>query len=178
MNLWWRLLYTMIFSRFRSPCGVMEVCRTPFRCWPTDLDALFHMNNGKYLSIMDIARTDFVIRSGLLKKLNQYGYYPVVEGQTIRYRKSLSPFDPFVIDTKVLGWDERAIFLSQKFIRTEEVIAEAIVKARFLKRPQGFVSPQEINALVGWTEASPALDEAIHSWNQNLQIKRGHEIGI
>lgn len=34
------------------------------RTWPGDLDINFHMNNGRYLTLMDLGRFNLTIRSG------------------------------------------------------------------------------------------------------------------
>jgi len=46
-----------------------EVGRLTFRVLPTDLDVLGHMNNGVYLSIMDLGRMDLLQRSGVWSRL-------------------------------------------------------------------------------------------------------------
>ena len=119
MNLFFRLLWTLLAARFRSPVSLMGPCTTPFRCLPTDLDVLRHMNNGVYLSLMDLARVDLINRAGLAKKITAQNWYPVVVAETIRFRKSLELFDVFTIETKIVGWDEKAFLLEQKFFRKE-----------------------------------------------------------
>src|SRR5690606_10390917 len=91
--------------------GFSEVSRSPFRVWPTDLDILRHMNNGKYLSIMDIARFDLLQRTGVWELFQREAWYPVVVGQTISYRKSLNPWMKFEIESRILGFDEQAVYL-------------------------------------------------------------------
>lgn len=59
-----RLAWLSIRSRFGPRIQPTEVARTGFRVWPTDLDVLMHMNNGVYLSIMDLGRIDLMARSG------------------------------------------------------------------------------------------------------------------
>ncbi|NCD21010.1 MAG: thioesterase, partial [Actinobacteria bacterium] len=54
MNLVFRLWWLRLRARRRGQLSVWDVARTPFRVLPTDLDLLFHMNNGKYLSILDL----------------------------------------------------------------------------------------------------------------------------
>lgn len=71
--------------------GFGDVSRSRFRVWPTDLDVLRHMNNGKYLSLMDVARFDLMQRTGTWRVFQEEGWYPVVVNQTISYRKSLNP---------------------------------------------------------------------------------------
>lgn len=64
MNLILRLLALPLLSRRRSKTSPLGPCRTPFRVWPTDLDILRHVNNGVYLSLMDLARVDLLSRAG------------------------------------------------------------------------------------------------------------------
>ncbi len=165
MNLIFRLIWTFLVSRFRSRVSVLGPCQTPFRCLPTDLDVLRHMNNGKYLSLMDLARVDLMSRAGLAQPISKKGWYPVVVAETIRFRKSLELFDAFVIDTSVIGWDEKAFLLEQKFLRKKTCIAEAVVRARFLKKSGGSVMPQEILALIDYKEPSPHLPAWVKEWN-------------
>jgi acyl-CoA thioesterase FadM len=58
-----------------------------FRVWPTDLDIFNHMNNGKFLSLMDVSRFDVMLRSGSWKKFRKLNWYPVVVAETITFRK-------------------------------------------------------------------------------------------
>jgi acyl-CoA thioesterase FadM len=166
MNLFFRLFWTYLAARFRSPVSVMGPCLTPFRCLPTDLDVLRHMNNGKYLSLMDLARVDLMIRAGLAKKISANKLYPVVVAETIRFRKSLELFDAFHIETRILGWDEKAFLLEQKFIRGSVCCAQAVVRARFLRMSGGSVSPNEILQLIKYNEPSPSLPKWVSTWNQ------------
>lgn len=165
MNLIWRLLWLLLAARFRARVPILGSCVTPFRCVLTDLDVLRHMNNGKYLSIMDLARVDLMIRSGLDRTLRRAGYYPVVVAQTIRYRKSIALFETFTIETQVLGWDDKAFLVAQRFLRDGACVAEAIVRARFLKRSGGSVSPVEILRLAGHSGQSPPVDSWVSEWN-------------
>jgi acyl-CoA thioesterase FadM len=89
---------------------------TPFRVWPSDLDTLLHMNNGKYLSIMDLGRMDLMLRSGTWPRLKAAGWYPVLAGQTIAYYRSLNPWKTFEVHTRILGFDDRWGFLGPEGI--------------------------------------------------------------
>src|SRR5687768_11216133 len=144
MNLFFRLIWLAIAGRFRSRVGVLGPCRTPFRVLPTDLDVLRHVNNGVYLSLMDLARVDLMTRAGLAKRIAAKGWYPVVVAETIQFRRSLTLFEKFWIETRVLGWDEKAFVLEQRFVRGSEPIAAALVRARFLARGGGPVMPEEV----------------------------------
>lgn len=169
MNLIFRLLYLTFFSARRSAVSIMGPCVTPFRCWFTDLDVLRHMNNGKYFSIMDLARVDLMIRAGLWKKLAQKGWYPVVVAETMKFKKSLGPLQKFNIVTRVIGWDEKAFLLTESFMVGDQVYAEAVIRARFLKKSGGSVTPSELLELAGEKGPSPELPEWIRAWNQAQQ---------
>ena len=60
MNLYFRLLLFMIRVRFRSRLGIWDTSHVTFRVNPLDLDLQRHMNNGRYLSLMDLGRMAFL----------------------------------------------------------------------------------------------------------------------
>ena len=131
MNLLFRLIWQLLFGARRSPVPPLGPCRTPYRVWPSDLDVLMHVNNGVYLSMMDLARVDLMQRSGLMREVNARGWYPVVTAQTIQYRRSLKLFERFEIVTRVLAWSDKAILLEQRFERGGETVAHASSAAAF-----------------------------------------------
>ena len=155
----------MLASRRRAPVNALGPCHTPFRVMPTDLDVLMHVNNGVFLSLMDLARVDLMLRSGLAPKLRARGWYPVVVAETIQFRRSLTLFQPFEIETRVLGWDEKAILVEQAFHRHGEPIAHALVRARFLDRSHGAVAPGDVVALAGTTTVPEPAPEWAARWN-------------
>jgi acyl-CoA thioesterase FadM len=58
MKLWLRLLVQLVSWRTRKPLQIHEVAKRKFRVWPTDLDIYNHMNNGVFLTILDLGRYD------------------------------------------------------------------------------------------------------------------------
>ena len=168
MNLLFRLLYMLIVMRFRPPLTMMDKSLTPFRVWFTDLDLLRHMNNGKYFSLMDLARVDLMTRAGALRILDTNRIYPVLAAETMVFRKSLRLFNAFEIQTQILGWDEKDFYLEQHFIRKGEIYARALVKARMLSRDGGKVSTADILKILNVTTPSPAFPEHLQIWLQSL----------
>jgi acyl-CoA thioesterase FadM len=175
MNLLLRLLWTLIAARFRTRCAVLGPCRTPLRVWPGDLDVLFHVNNGVYLSMLDVARVDLLLRAGAFGRLRARGLYPVVAAETIRFRRSLKLFERFEIETRVIGWDEQAFLLTHSFLRRGEVVAEAIIRSRFLKRGGGKASTAEVLGVLQTPGPSPALPPFVLRWNEYYQAHHGSE---
>jgi len=177
MNRLLRLLWLMWRSPRRSKVSAFGPCLTPFRVWFTDLDPLMHMNNGIYLCIMDLARLDLMIRSGLWRILNAEQWYPVVAAETIQFRRSLNLFQRFSISTRVLGWDEKAIVIEQRFMRGEEVVAHALVRARLLRRSGGNVAPRELALAAGLDPDSPPLEGHAARWNAEQATWHGAAAG-
>jgi acyl-CoA thioesterase FadM len=165
MNRLLRLLWLLLVSRWRTPVAPLATCITPFRVWPTDLDPLLHMNNGIYLCIMDLGRLDLMIRSGLWRLINARGWYTVVVAETIQFRRSLNLFQRFSISTQVLGWDEKAILIEQRYLRGDEVVAHALVRARVLKKGGGHVSPADFLQAAQVDPVSPPLEGYAARWN-------------
>ena len=97
--------------------GVLEPSVTRMRVHPGDLDFYLHVNNGVYLQMMDVARSNFIADLGGFPLLKKKGWYPVVAASTMKYRRSLQLWDRFEIATRVLGWDERVVYLEQVFSR-------------------------------------------------------------
>lgn len=157
MNHLFRLLKLILLAPFkRIQKDMTQPAVLRMRVWPTDLDLLMHMNNGVYLSLMDLGRLDLMARAGAFFPVFRKGIYPVLTAEAIQFRKSLEPFQKFELHTRVTHWDDRYFFLEQKFMRKNEVYASAVVKGRFLRRGGGKVSPLELFEIVGWTPPLPA----------------------
>lgn len=165
MNMLFRLLWQWLAGRYRSKVSPLGPCRTPFRVWLTDLDVLRHVNNGVFFSMMDLARVDLMMRAGFASTISARGWYPVVVAETIQFRRSLTLFQRFEIETRVLGWDEKALVLEQQFIRGGEVCAHALVRARFLARIGGAVMPQQLMEAIGVDPVSPPPGDYAARWN-------------
>ncbi len=98
------------------------------------------------------------------------GYYPVVAAQTISYRKSLKWHQRFELETRLIGYHDKALFLEQRFVVGGEIYARAIVKSRFLKRGGGTVSIEELSALAEVDLSTPKVDEWIQQWADQVAL--------
>lgn len=158
-----RTILHMVLSRRRTALGIADVGRIPMRVVPTDLDVLGHMNNGVYFSIMDLGRMDLLIRSGLWATLRRSGCYPVMVNETMTFRRSLQPWQRFVLETRVVGYDEKSAYIEQRFVVDGEVFAQAVTRGRFLRKSGGTVSMRELSELTG-TDVSTAPPAWVLAW--------------
>jgi len=164
MNLYLRLLFLLLTSPFRPRINVSSPCRTVFRCLPTDLDIYGHMNNARYLAILDLARLDMLLQSRKLGVFLKRGWYPVVAAETIRFRTSLKIFQRFEVETKSLGRDERTVFVQQKVYREGKLVAEATIRLSIQCWSAGTVSPSEVIEALGTEPTPPVLPAWVVSW--------------
>src|SRR5437762_4709059 len=104
MIVFFRLVWALVRSRFKRKLDLLDESAVTMRVWPNDLDLNVHMNSGRYMSMMDIGRVEILGRARLLRKIFGRGWCPIAAATTIRYRRSLLPFQRFTVRTKVLCW--------------------------------------------------------------------------
>ncbi len=176
MKLWFRLLWVLLSYRFRPALKITDIGKRKFRVWPTDIDIFGHMNNGIYFSLMDVSRFDLLKRTKAWGLCVKAKVHPVVVGETMTFRKELKPFKTFEIESGVLGWNDIAFFIRQRFVVDGQIHAEAVVRLRFLKSPKGIPTPAEILEIMGgWDAPRPELPEWIHEWEKNVALPKGRE---
>lgn len=115
MNLYFRLLIAVLAGR-RGRLNHTAALEKGFRVWPHDLDAFGHMNNGRYLQIMDVARVEWMVRTGVARMLLANRWSGVLGGTLMRYRHPLRPFQRYRVRTALIHWDERWFFFEQTFL--------------------------------------------------------------
>jgi acyl-CoA thioesterase FadM len=163
VNLFFRLLALRLRSKRWPRVGLWDAVTISFRVNPADLDVLRHMNNGRYLSLLDLGRLDVLTRSGFAAVVKQHGWYPVVSAQSITYRKSLTVGQRFQLTTRFIGIDDRASYAEQVVHRDGVVYAHAVVQARFLRRSGGVVPQAELVEAAGGAPVL-ALPDAVRAW--------------
>jgi acyl-CoA thioesterase FadM len=162
MNLWLRLLWLLLTTPLRpklTPLG--DASLLAFRVWPHDLDTSLHMNNGRYWSLMDLGRTDLMLRTGLWRAVLRHRWVPVVNAGAIRFRRELRAFRPFRLETTILCWQENWLVMQHRLIShgrdgAEIVAAVALVRAALYDRAaKGYVPVQRLMDEIGAALASP-----------------------
>ncbi|PPL19659.1 thioesterase family protein [Microterricola pindariensis] len=176
MHMFFRtMMHMLVFSRRKPRLGHYDVAHTNFRVLPTDLDILNHMNNGVYLSIMDVARFDMLVRNGVWAIFKERGWYPVVVAETISFRKSLEPWQRFTIESRILGFDDKAVYVEQRFVRPDadgnpEIYAQGFIRGRFLKRSGGVVAIEDLLEAVGAVPEEMELPEWLLRWAPDVAL--------
>lgn len=172
MNLLFRLIRVLLTGLFRAKIGFLDESVVFFRVLPTDLDFNLHMNNGRYLTIMDLGRFDLMQRSGLAGIAIKNRWMPVVASQVINYRRSLAPFQRYSLHSRILGWDERFVYFLQQFRAQDgRLAASALVRAGILVKGRS-LTIEEIIPMVGYRGPQPVLASQVTSWRDTEEWLR------
>lgn len=170
-----RLLRIRLTAKRRGPLHLHDVSVVPDRVWLSDIDELRHMNNGVYLSLLDHGRTDLMLRSGGWQKMMAAKVYPVVSAQMIAYRKSLELGQRFQLESRIVGYDDKAVYMDQRIVRNGEVYARAYVQGRFLWMSGGVAPIDEVGRIVGVDTAAHPIPEWMREWADNIRLPSTRE---
>ena len=153
--------------------GVLEEDRLRLRVLPNDIDINLHLNNARYLNLMDYARTHMLARTKLLEHIIHSRWQPLVGAVWITYRRSLPLFSAFSITTRMVCWDERWFYIEQTFTGSKGLAAVGWVKG-ILRDNKGSVDPQSAIEGIAPGLVSPPMPAAIAAWNELTREKLGN----
>ncbi len=149
-----RISITAAGSLLRQNGGVLDALSLPFRPWPNDVDVYGHVNNGRYLTLMDFGRLDFTLRTGMAKQMLTRRWLPVLGSAAIKFRKELKPFDRCELVTRFAHWDDKWFFFEQRFVSRQETCAFGVVKG-VMKHGRQTISPRRLLEALGAPDAQP-----------------------
>ncbi len=164
MYLWFRLARVLTAARFGKRLDMLDTSVLRFRVLPHDLDLNIHMNNARYLALMDLGRVDLIVRSGLWRVVTTKGRHPIIAGALVRFRRPLSPFQSFTLSSRVLCWDERWIYIEHRIETKDAPACLTVVRGAFLE--DGAIIPtSQLMEELGISAPSMPVPEWIERWN-------------
>jgi acyl-CoA thioesterase FadM len=158
------------YVRPLPPLGILDEDRITMRVWPNDIDINMHMNNARYLSVMDYARTHLLARTRLLEHILRSHWQPLVGAAWVTYRRSLPLFASFSIASRLVCWDDRWFYIEQTFTGRKGLVAVGWIKG-VLRDAAGTVNPQHAIEGVAPGTVSPPIPDAISVWNELTREK-------
>lgn len=171
MNLYLRLLLMFFRLPGLRQRPLLDESRVSFRVLPTDCDINFHMNNGRYLTFMDLGRVHLMRQVRLIGHIFKNRWMPVLTGAEINFLRSLAPLQKFDLVTRIVTWDEKYFYLEQRFESRGQLCAHGFVKGLFLG-PLGKVGNAEVMAATGYALAPPAMPDELRIWAELGTIKK------
>lgn len=164
MNLYLRLLMIWLRNIAGTKRHHSHGAESRFRVLPHDLDALGHMNNGRYLQIMDVARVEWMLQTQVAGAIRKNRWAPILGGGVIRYRHSLRLLQLYRVRTRLLGWDERWFYLEHSFKDSRDRCVAVGVTRAGLRSDDDWVHTDKVVNSVHPGARSPAIPEHIHDW--------------
>ena len=180
MNLWLRLLAFLLTAPFRpSLAPPSGVSRLAFRVWPNDLDINLHMNNGRYLTIMDIGRFDLTLRMGLAGHARRNGWMPILSAAHVLYRRELRLFQRFWLESRIVWWSGARFIIEHRILTRgkdggdDELAARALMLGGvYQRKARRFVPVEEILEKVGLSAQSPPAAADVEAILNAVEMQR------
>lgn len=163
MNLYLRMLWLFLTYRFKPAMQLTDVLERQTRVLPSDLDLNGHMNNGRYLTLVDLAILETFLRSGVLIKALRNGWRPMLGGSIISYRRGLKPFARYTLRFELQSWDERWNYFRFEFLGEGRTLAAGYVKGAMVSR-NGWVANTQADQLFGVARQPSIHHDAVRQW--------------
>lgn len=171
MNLYLRLLKLLLLLPFVRRRPLFDASRMRFRVWPNDCDINLHLNNGRYLTFMDLGRMHLVAQIGLLGPMWRQRWAPVLSAAEISFIRPLPPLRQFELVSRLLTWDDKYFYMEQRFLAGGRLCAVALVKGLFLQRRER-VDSKTVLAALGLETPAPAMPQIVRHWNALTTLKK------
>lgn len=148
----------------RPTVGPLAPCVLEGRAWPWLCDYQRHINNARYLDLMDYGRTQFFLRVGLLKTLASGGIGGVVAATQITYRRPIDLMQRYRLETRLVGWDARWYLHEHLFYLDDGTVAVHAFVRSMLRGKSGVVSMGEVFASAGLEVEPPVWSEELEAF--------------
>ena len=131
----------------------------PMMVWPQDIDPFMELNNGRYVTLLDLGRYGYGTRVNINAFLKKQKWSLTITGTYNEYRYRLRLFQRFKLKTKIIGYDENWFYFFQKIERNEKTHMASVVKYAFTSK-NGIVKPKEVVEAMG----EPYDPKQLPSW--------------
>jgi len=174
MNLYFRLLWMVLRLWFRpGAVSLTEPFRRSFRVLPTDCDFNLHLTNSRYFALIDVARVEQLARLKLIGPLLKKRWLPFLNASEITFIRPLPPLKQFDIVTRIVTWDDKYLYIEQRFETPGILHAVSLGRAAFVHGRE-LVPPAQVAAMAGHSGEAPASPAVIDGWHVLLKEKKEH----
>jgi len=164
MNLYLRLLWTLLRSWRLPRLGLDDRLERHWRVLPNDLDINGHMNNGRYLTLVDLMLMEFFVRTGFARAMLRAGWRPMSGGAIISYRRGLQPMQRYRVRFGMLATDAHWNYMRFEFLQADGTLcAVGVMKGAAVGR-EGLVPNATSYAAMGMDLPQRPLPDAVTHW--------------
>ena len=157
-----RNLLTLLQALFsRAPVDPRSRVDTHFRVTPFDC-GIGTLKSDKYLQLAEAAQVDYLVRTGLLRRLLREGVRFVNAAQLVKFSRPVGMFRRVRMETVIVFADDKCVYFSHALFIGAQRHGEVLVKMKF---KQGAVTVRP-DALID--HAFMAKPACIGTWDQAL----------
>jgi acyl-CoA thioesterase FadM len=169
MSLYFRLFWIWLRACCKPPIQIGDAIELNMRVWPNDLDINGHMNNGRYMTITDLALIEYLTRAGFIKIALRKGWRPILGGSIISYRCALKPFAVYTLRFSMICWDAHWKYMTFEFFQEGKTMAHGHSKGAIVGS-KGIVSSADAHRAMGLNPASPEFPASISAWIETERL--------
>lgn len=160
----WFRMFKELWKFRAAPLQPLDTHVSHHRCWPWDIDPWLELNNGRTLTLYDLGRIPMATRTGLHKVARARGWGLAVAGVSVRYRRRVRAFDRVEMRSRLLGWDQRFVYMDQSMWMGGDCTSQALIRSAVTQGRRGIVNPSEMAVALGLPAESPALPGWVQAW--------------
>lgn len=169
VNYFLRIIFTVLLGRLFEKRGKVTDPTTIYGfCFTQDLDiACRHMNNARFVRDLDFARFHFYDRTGLYGEMKRRRTDALQGATNIRYRRVIPIFTFYKVVTQLVYWDDKAIYVEQKFITPKDGFVRAVVLSKQVMLKAN--ANEMIDTVSGGKVVKPELTPDLDFWLKSVE---------
>ena len=168
-----RFFMALSFFKNRPKAPLLSTIRSSYRVRLLDLDANGHMNNVKYMKYLERGRVELMVQTPWLNLTYGHKARTLIANAEINYIKELKPFQPFTVETRISAWDDRYVYIEQRFMNNDVIFTTAASRMAIVdRRTHQRISPLELFASVLPDSNPPSFPKSVYHFNQMIQSQR------
>jgi acyl-CoA thioesterase FadM len=178
IKLFGRMIPAMARGVSQPRINAAEPLASRFRVLPHDIDINLHLNNGRYLQIIDVNRMEFLFRAGVIDIVRKNRWKPILGSTTIQFRRELRLWDEALASTRLVGWDDRWTYLEHRIETADgKPVAIAMARAGF-RQKGGWVPIETLRAALPMPLRPMVLPAHFNAWADVDDLLGGQIAGL
>ncbi|MEM9971841.1 MAG: acyl-CoA thioesterase, partial [Pseudomonadota bacterium] len=158
-----RAAWMIYRARRLPPMGIYDTHVSYHRAWPWDTDMFGELNNGRILTLFELGRWQSTVRYGFLRYFLKNRMSFAVAGVSVRYRRRIPVFQRYRIQTRVLGYGERFIYIEQSMWQGDTPCHHMLLRAA-IRDKDGTVLPRDFMERAGLEAEPRELPAWVRAW--------------
>ncbi|MCI2395771.1 thioesterase family protein [Aliiroseovarius sediminis] len=158
-----RMTKELIVNARAKPLPITGTHVSHHMCWPWDIDLWRELNNGRTLTLYDLGRIPLAGRTGLTRMLIKNRWGLTMAGASVRYRKRIRTFVRFEMHSRVVGWDDRFIYVEQSMWLGGECANQIVYRSAVTDR-SGIVPTARVVDALRYEGPQPELPKWVQAW--------------